>query len=296
MKRILAVLAVAAGLILSTALAAAPASAAPATGSTAAVPASAPAAVTITAVQSSLAITTARVTVTAEGRSFSARLVQPAAAAPGGYPVVAFGHGFVQSSSRYTSTLEGLAARGYVVIAPDSEAGLFPNHSRFADDLWRAIAWVRATQPNASQTLGAVAGHSMGGGAALIAADRHPELQAVATEAAAETNPSATTASAGIAVPALYVVGSADGVVSPASTRGMYNAKPSPATLATITGGYHCGFVDSSSFFGIGCDRGQISRSTQLPIAAALLGNWFDHVLKGAPTASVPAGVVVEST
>ena len=242
-----------------------------------------------------LPTTTSQVTVSVDGRSFSARLVQPTSGAPGSYPVVAFGHGFVQSASRYASTLSSIASRGYIVIAPDSETGLFPNHSRFADDLWRAITWVRSTQPNASATLDAVGGHSMGGGAALLAASRHPEIESVAVEAAAETRPSATAASALIASPALFVVGSSDTVVKPATTRAMYDVKPAPAEFATITGGYHCGFVDSSSFFGIGCDRGQISRSTQLPIAAALVGGWLDSTLKGAAPGPAPAGVVVES-
>ena len=251
----------------------------------------APALATVT----SLPTTTSTVTVSLDGRSFSARLVQPAGSAPGAYPVVAFGHGFTQSSSRYSSVLTALAARGYVVIAPDSETGLFPNHGRFADDLWRSLRWVRATQGNASATLDAVAGHSMGGGAALVAADRYPTIDTVATLAAAETNPSATTASAGVTVPALYVVGSQDTVVRPATTRAMYDRKPSPATFATITGGYHCGFVDSSSFLGLGCDSGTISRSTQLSITRTLLGNWFDARLRGAPAGATPAGVVVIS-
>lgn len=248
-----------------------------------------------TAAAAPVPTTTAQVTVSIEGRSFPARLVQPANGTAGQYPVIAFGHGFVQSSARYASTLQSLAARGYVVIAPDSELGLLPNHSRFADDLWRAIEWVRQTQPHASATLDGVAGHSMGGGAAIIAASRHPEIDTVATLAAAETRPSATAASALIVVPALYVVGTKDGVVSPATTRAMYDAKPSPATFAQITGGYHCGFVDSSSFFGLGCDKGDISRATQLPISAELLGGWFDARLRGGAAPVIPTGVVVES-
>lgn len=235
------------------------------------------------------------VTLTDGSRSFAARLAQPTGSAPGAYPVVAFGHGFLQQAFRYDSTLRALAARGYVVIAPDSETGFFPNHSRFADDLWRAVLWVRATQPNASATREVLSGHSMGGGAALIAASRHPEVDVVGTFAAAETNPSAVAASAAITAPALYVVGSRDGIVSPATTRSMYAAKPSPASWDSITGGYHCGFLDSSPFFGIGCDRGSISRSTQLAISSALLGGWFDEKLQGLPPTPTPPGVVAES-
>jgi dienelactone hydrolase len=253
-----------------------------------------PAGATVPAATLSLPTVTATVTVSIDGRSFPARLVQPSGSAPGAYPVIAFGHGFTQTASRYASVLTALAARGYVVVAPDSETGLFPNHSRFADDLWRAVRWARATQPNAHPSLDGVAGHSMGGGAALIAADRYPDLDTVATLAAAETNPSSTSAAAGITAPALFVVGSRDTVVPPTTTQRMYAAKPAPATFATITGGYHCGFLDSSSFFGFGCDSGAITRSAQLTITRQLLGDWCDQQLRGAAPGAAPAGVVTE--
>lgn len=240
-------------------------------------------------------VTTTTVTVRQDGRTFTARVVQPTGTAPDAYPVVAFGHGFTQGTSRYQSVLAALAARGYVVIAPNTETGLWPDHGRLADDLALAIRWAQRTQPNAHPTLDAVSGHSMGGGAALLAADRSPRVDAVITFAAAETRPSATEASRGIAAPAMFVVGSQDRIVRPETTRRMYAAKPSPATFASITGGYHCGFLDSSSFLGFGCDSGSISRSTQLKITRTLLGDWLDTTLKGTAPAPVPTGVVTES-
>lgn len=245
--------------------------------------------------QQSLPTVATRVTVAIDGRSFPARLVQPTGSSPGAYPVVAFGHGFAQNSSRYASTLAALAARGYVVIAADSETGLLPNHGRFADDLERSIRWARGNVANAHPTRDAVAGHSMGGGAALVAADRYPAIDTVATLAAAETRPSATTASAGVTVPGLYVVGDRDTIVRPATTRAMYDRKPAAARFVTIIGGYHCGFNDSTSFFGVGCDSGAISRSTQLAITAELLGDWLDSTLKGGTVVGGPAGIRAES-
>ncbi|QIG40572.1 alpha/beta hydrolase [Microbacterium sp. 4R-513] len=238
-----------------------------------------------------LAVMSATVDVSQDGRRFSALLVQPTGSAPGAYPVVAFGHGFTQSPSRYGSTLKSIASRGYVVIAPASATGLFPDHSSFAEDLWSAVMWAHRTQPNAHPTLDAVLGHSMGGGAAVLAASRHPEIETIATLAAAETRPSAVAAARAIAVPALFVVGSSDTVVKPASTRLIYDAKPSPATWVSIPGGYHCGFLDSSSFLGLGCDRGSISRATQLAISNALLGDWIDATLRGGTFAWPPTTV-----
>ncbi|TDN87507.1 alpha/beta hydrolase [Microbacterium sp. BK668] len=235
----------------------------------------------VSAAPLALPVSTTTVDVSQDGRRLSARLVQPTGSAPGAYPVVVFGHGFTQSPSRYASTLNALAARGYVVIAPGSQTGLFPDHSAFADDLWAAAVWAHRTQPNAHPSFDAVVGHSMGGGAAVLAASRHPELETLATLAAAETRPSAVAAARTVAAPGLFVVGSADTVVRPASTRAIFDAKPSPATWVSITGGYHCGFLDSSSFLGLGCDRGSISRSTQLSISNALLGNWLDARFRG---------------
>jgi dienelactone hydrolase len=234
---------------------------------------------------------TSTVTVLLDGRSFPARVVRPTRA--GTYPVVAFGHGFLQTSARYRSTLVGIASRGYVVVAPDSEEGFRPDHGQFADDLQLALRWARAHLPGSSRTLDAVVGHSMGGGAALLAADRYPAIDTVATLAAAETSPSARDASTGITVPALFVVGSEDGIVDPATTRAMFGATPAPATFASIVGGYHCGFADSTALGGLGCDSGSIPRATQLRITRGLLGDWLDARFRGAPWPARRTGVVL---
>ncbi|HEU5144771.1 MAG TPA: alpha/beta hydrolase, partial [Dermatophilaceae bacterium] len=195
------------------------------------------------------------VTVREDGRSLRAIVVEPAGATPGSCPVVAFGSGYAQAAQRYRSILDDLAARGYVVIAPDGETGLWPSHARLAEDLWRSILWARAHVRASHPARCAVAGHSMGGGAALLAAARHPQIETVVTFAAAETRPSAIDAVRTLPVDVLFVVGSRDRLVRPSRTRRLYAAKPPPSTFATIEGGYHCGFLDSVSYGGIGCDR-----------------------------------------
>lgn len=232
--------------------------------------------------------------VTVSGRRpFRARLAQPTSRS-GPFPVVVFGHGFTQHAARYDSLLSRLAARGYVVIAPDSQTGPLPSHGRLADDLWSSISWVQSHVPDTHPTLCAAAGHSMGAGAALLAATRHPEIGAIATLAALDTRPSVAKAVGGIRVPALFVVGSLDRIVPPARTRNLYAAKPAPATWVSVTGGYHCGFCDSTSFRGLGCDEGSITREVQLALVAQLLGDWLDETLKGAAPQPSPEGVVVE--
>jgi dienelactone hydrolase len=235
-----------------------------------------------------------QVTVREDGRSLRAIVVEPIGAHPGSCPVVAFGNGYAQEAYRYRSILEDLAARGYVAIAPDGETGLWPSHARLAEDLWRSIRWARAQVRAAHPARCAVAGHSMGGGAALLAAARHPQIDTVVTFAAAETRPSAIDAVRDLTVDALFVVGSRDRLVRPSRTRRLYAAKPPPSTFATIVGGYHCGFLDSVSYGGIGCDRGSITREEQLATTRALLAGWLDHHLLGLPPSPAPPGVVVE--
>jgi hypothetical protein len=48
-----------------------------------------------------------------------------------------------------------------------------------------------------------------------------------------------------------------------------------------ITGGYHCGFVDTPSFGGLGCDSGSIPKATQLAITRRKLVVFFETYLRG---------------
>src|SRR3990172_11259058 len=94
------------------------------------------------ATASSPSVVSKTVRVSVGGRSFPAHLSYPTRGGP--HPAIAFAHGFMARSSWYTGTLDALARAGYVIIAPDSETGPLPNHSRFADDLNRSLAWLAA--------------------------------------------------------------------------------------------------------------------------------------------------------
>src|SRR5438309_635636 len=79
-------------------------------------------------------------TVSASGRSFSARIYYPATSAgsstptaAGQFPAVAFGHGFFQAVSKYASTGTQLASWGIITLLPTSQGGLAPSHTGFAD-------------------------------------------------------------------------------------------------------------------------------------------------------------------
>jgi dienelactone hydrolase len=234
------------------------------------------------------------VTVSASGRSFSARVWYPgttaganAPVAAGAHPGLAFGHGFFQDISKYESLLRHYASWGFITVTPKSQGGLFPSHSDFADDLNASLTWLTAQNATAgSRFAGTVdtarlglSGHSMGGGAALLAASRSTSVKSVSTLAAAETNPSAVTASGTLGIPAQYVGGSQDGIAGVADNQQkMYDAKSAPTQLRVITGGFHCGFVDS---WGIGCDSGSITRAAQQKLTQGVTTAYLLYTLGG---------------
>ena len=202
------------------------------------------------------------------------------------YPGISFGHGFVTNPNKYQSTLEHLATWGYLVMATQSYTGLFPNHANYAEDLRHCLTYLEEQNADSSsQLFGQVdtekfglSGHSMGGGASILAAADDGRIKALANLAAAETNPSAEAAMADVLIPARLIAGDEDGIVSYTSTRDIYlNGNP-PRQFALIQGGCHCGFLDSDIIF---CDSGSLSRAEQLAVTRRLLTEFFQLYLKG---------------
>lgn len=228
--------------------------------------------------------------------TFTARLSYPATSAGSSTPfasvaapapAISFGHGFVQATSQYATTMDHLASWGFIVIASNSETSLFPSHGNFAADLRHALTYLE--QQNAASgsfIFGSVntakfgmSGHSMGGGASILATADDVRVKALANLAAAETNPSAISAMSRIRVPVSLIAGDADTIV-PVSSNGqsMYNAGSAPKSLPIIRGGFHCGFTDASFF---GCDSSAtLTRAQQLPVVRRLLTQFFMLTLK----------------
>lgn len=231
-----------------------------------------------------------------DGPAFDAVLVYPAESdggsamdrTAGPRPAVVFGHGFLQTPDRYDGTYAHLASWGYAVLAPASGDGLAPSHAAFAADLSAGIDWLIAVSADpASPWSGAVdpralaaSGHSMGGGASLLAAAADSRIRAVANFAAAETQPSAIQAMALITVPVALIAGSDDRITPPADhVEPMFAAGRGPRVRWLIDGGFHCGFQDTP--FPIGCDSGRLTRPDQLRIARRLLLTFFELTLRG---------------
>jgi hypothetical protein len=90
-------------------------------------------------------------------------------------PAVAFGHDWLTGAERYAGLLEHLASWGIVAVAPDTGRGLAPSVLDSAADLGRALeiaTEIRLGPGRISVDRGrlAVAGHGVGGSAAVFAA------------------------------------------------------------------------------------------------------------------------------
>lgn len=169
-----------------------------------------------------------------------------------GLPAIAFGHGWLQPPGRYRELLRHLASWGVVAAAPSTHRGPLPSHRLFAADLRTTLDIVNRVRLGSdgisvdSRKLG-VAGHSVGGGAAVLAAagEGSPEVKAVATVNATQTLPQATTAARTIHVPGMHLVAD-DDLVAPAAGNGgaIADAWAGPVQLRTLRKSSHLGVTE----------------------------------------------------
>jgi pimeloyl-ACP methyl ester carboxylesterase len=214
--------------------------------------------------------------------------------APGQFPVLSFGHGFVMDVGSYANFSDFLVPEGYIFVLSNTETGFSPSHLDFGLDLAFVLHALREEGNDPESLLyGAVAlqnavmGHSMGGGASMLAAAEDTIVKAVANFAAANTTPSAILAAADITVPALLFSGSGDCVTPPsAHQEPMYDSLASACkTWINITGGGHCYFANDNFL----CTFGEnscgpdltITREEQHDATFDFLLPWLDHFLKG---------------
>lgn len=216
------------------------------------------------------------------------------AVAGGQFPIISFGHGFLMTVSAYQNIWTALVPQGYIVALPKTEGGILPNHTNFGRDLAFVISSLQ--QANAAGTsiffgkiagTSAVMGHSMGGGAAMLAVQYNTAITAVAGLAPAETNPAASAAAQQVSLPALIFAGGND-CVTPAAqhSRLIYdNIAADCKYYLSINGGSHCQFANQNlncSFGEATCSpSASISRTTQQNIVTEYLLPWLNFELKG---------------
>jgi dienelactone hydrolase len=166
-----------------------------------------------------------------------------------GLPAVAFGHGWLQPTSRYEELLRHLASWGVVAVAPATQPGALPSYRQFAVDLCTALdvcVGVRLGNGNISVDPGklGLVGHGMGGGCAVLAAAADDRCRAVATLALAETMPSAVAAARECTMPGLHLAGGKDRVAPPVGhAQPVATAWGGPVHLRTLPKASHLGFL-----------------------------------------------------
>jgi dienelactone hydrolase len=210
--------------------------------------------------------------------------------APGSFPFIVFGHGFVMDYTAYQNITDVLVAEGYVLIYVETEGGLAPAHADFgldlafmADHFYDESLNVASLFYNHLIDRCAIMGHSMGGGSTWLAASTSTSVDCIAGLAPAETNPSAIAAASNVTVPTMVLSGSSDAVTTPtANHTPIFESTASDCKyFVNIIDGSHCGFANSGSF----CDFGEfgfngLSRAEQQALTHALLLAYFDFYLR----------------
>lgn len=188
------------------------------------------------------------------------------------------------------------------MVFPRTEGNITStNHQEFGWDLQFLVSEIQHEGALASSVLynavapeTALMGHSMGGGAAFLAADSlcsngNSNLKTLVGLAPAEstTNGVSSIASAAeVTVPSLILSGIQDGVTPPSDHHvPMYNALASSCkNILNIIGGAHCYFANSN----FACDFGEMTASTGISISRVeqqqvtndFVRLWLDYTLK----------------
>ena len=210
------------------------------------------------------------------------------------FPVIVFGHGFAMGWDAYANIWQHLAPQGYILAFVRTEGSLIPapSHGDFGDDLALVAAKMLALNGTVGSPFNGkvkqkvvIMGHSMGGGATMLAAENNTSIAGIVGLAPAETNPSAVSVCGNINVPALIFSGSNDGVTPPIDNHlPMYQGLASSCkSYVSITGGAHCYFANSN----FNCDFGESTSSQGISITRAqqqqktfqILDPWLNYVL-----------------
>jgi dienelactone hydrolase len=200
-----------------------------------------------------------------------------------GLPAVVFGHGWLQPSHRYHGLLRHLASWGIVAASPGTQRGPLPSHRLYAADLHTALdvcVGVRLGDGDISvdpKKLG-LAGHSTGGGSAVLAAADDDRVRAVATVSAAEVRPSALEAAERCHMPGLHLIGGRD-LIAPAAGHGeaIAEAWAGPVTLRSVPKATHLGVTEGRHWSQLLLD-GKPERSTQRATRALLTAFFLVHL------------------
>lgn len=204
-------------------------------------------------------------------------------------PIVVFGHGWQMGIDRYYSYARHLASWGYVVCLPTISNPLInPQHDRRARLMVDAARFVAALDTVVGdpfyrcldRTSWGFAGHSMGGGLAMLAADLfglQDTLKVAVAICSPQTSPA--TRSANLQLPKLVLAGGVDNIAPWRDVRQAYwDSAPPPGTFAVISGANH-GYVMDYSYFWENGGTARITRAEQQQIIRRHLTAFLERYL-----------------
>ena len=215
------------------------------------------------------------------------------------FPVIVLGHGFIMGANAYQNIYNTLVPQGYIVAFVDTEGSFFANHDAYSKDLAFVVDAIQEENNDQNSPLfgivdskTALMGHSMGGGAATVAASL-TQVETVITFAPATLRFDTLTPASQVSTDAIVFSGSEDGVTPPSEEHlPIYDNLGSGCKyFISITGGAHCYYANSH----FACDFGEnsssgnvsVSRVEQHDIMFRFLNSWLEYKLKGNTSAEL---------
>ncbi len=218
-------------------------------------------------------------------------VADPAATAP--CPVVVLAHATLTGWEHYAALADTLAGTGWLVALPTTEMGLPGDQAALAADMTFLASALRQGHPDLPADLPArssgphaLVGHSLGGGAAVVAAADDPLAGVLALLAPQERpRPSMIGRAPDVQAPALILAGELDCVTPPAEhQQPLFTALGSSTrALALVLGGGHCSFAEPSP----ACLGGEswcpptLPSASQQALTRRLVTGWLAWRLRG---------------
>jgi len=209
------------------------------------------------------------------------------------YPVLCFAHGYLMSWESYTYLSSALVQKGYIIAFPKTDGELFPSHANLAKDISLILRKISEYGNDTGSiffkrvlNMNCAMGHSMGGGAAVLATSYDSTITALAVLAPEDTRPSAVKASNRVNIPTLIISGENDCITKPEVHQLpiFENLLSTSKILLTIKGASHCQMADKNFL----CDLAErtcspapsVSREEQQAIIIRYLVPWLNLYLK----------------
>jgi len=200
-------------------------------------------------------VDTAYVVVTSGTRRIRSILYRPVCGdkTNGNRPAIVFGHGYLGGIERYGNICTHLASHGFYVLVPGyADLDLLFNGGRIADDLLTAVGFLDSLARRPDLDLDpynvALVGHSMGGGAAFLAARRDHGRHVKAVAGLSPFPASRAVHVESLTIPVLVLAGENDRTARAESVRKQfYDPCSAPCFYLRIRSAGHNGYLDHTN-------------------------------------------------